>query len=171
MDGVSIRILDVDHPRIDRPLPPDTEGQVAIAAPSMLSGYVDEPAPLLGGHFLTGDLGMLDEQGHLAITGRLKLLIDVGGRKVNPSEVEAVLRCHPDVGECVVVPMRLSQTVCRLRAIVTPARPDIELSPQELRRFARQRLSACKVPRIFDIRPNLPTGPSGKVLRHLVEAS
>ena len=172
MAGVSIKILDVENPRLDEPLPSGVEGQVAIAAPSMLSGYVNGgSAPLLGGHFLTGDLGMLDECGALTITGRLKLLIDVGGRKVNPAEVEATLRRHTQVGQCVVVPIRLSDTVCRMKAVVTPARPDAELSAQDLRRFARQRLSAYKVPRVFEIRPSLPTSPAGKVLRHLVEAS
>jgi len=171
MDGVSIKVVDVDDPRVDRPLPPGIEGQVAIAAPSMLSGYLGEPAPVLDGHFLTGDLGVLDETGALTITGRLKLLIDIGGRKVNPAEVESVLHRHPQVGQCVVVPMRLSETVCRLKAIVAPARPDAELSPQDLRRFARKRLSGYKVPRLFEVRASLPTGPTGKVLRHLVEAS
>ena len=171
MDGVSIRILDRDEPDLARPLPGGAEGQVAIAAPSMMSGYLDEPAPLTGGHFLTGDLGALDDRGALTITGRLKLLIDVGGRKVNPAEVESVLRQHPGVRECVVLPLRLSETVSRLRALVTPSQPDAQLSPQELRRFLRDRLAPHKVPRIFEVRHALPTGPSGKVLRCLAEIS
>lgn len=171
MDGVSIRILDAEDPRVDRPLPPGMEGQVAIAAPSMLSGYVGESAPLGDGHFLTGDLGVLGDDGALTVTGRLKLLIDVGGRKVNPAEVESVLLRHPQVGQCVVVPMRVGETVYRLRAIVTPAQVDAELSPQDLRRFARERLSAYKVPRVFEVRTSLPTSPAGKVLRRLAETS
>ena len=144
---------------------------LAIAAASMLSGYLDgETAPLIDGHYLTGDLGVLNEHGALKITGRLKLLIEIGGRKVNPAEVEAVLCEHPAVGACVVLPMRLSETVCRLKAIVTPARPGMELPAQDLRRFARERLSGYKVPRIFEVREALPTSPSGKVLRRLVES-
>ena len=171
LEGVSIRILDADDPRIDRPLPPGAEGQVAIAATSMLSGYIDgQPAPLLDRHYLTGDLGTLDADGALTITGRLKLLIDVGGRKVNPAEVEEVLRQHPGVGACVVIPMRLSETVCRLKAIVTPRSHDVSIQPDMLRRFARERLSAYKVPRVFEVRDALPTSPSGKVLRRLVQA-
>lgn len=172
MDGVSIKILDADSPDINHPLHTGKEGQVAIAAPSMLSGYVGhENLPLINGHYLTGDLGKVDKHGSLTITGRLKLLIDVGGRKVNPAEVEAVLRQHPQVGACIVLPMRLSETACRLRAIVTRSSPTCELSAQELRRFVRERLSAYKVPRVFEIRQSLPTSPGGKVLRRLVEAS
>jgi acyl-CoA synthetase (AMP-forming)/AMP-acid ligase II len=172
MEGVSVRILDTDDAPINSPHLPSGQGQVAIAAPSMFSGYVnEEPAPLIEGHFLTGDLGVLNAKGALTITARINLLIDVGGRKVNPAEVESVLRQHPLVGQCVVVPMRLSDTVCRLRAILTPSRPHVELSAQELRCFARQRLSGYKVPRVFEIRQTLPTSPAGKVLRRLVEIS
>ena len=169
MRNVSIRILDLNPPHAVRPI--GAEGQVAVAAPSMLSGYTTgEPAPLSDGHFLTGDIGKLDEHGALTITGRLKLLIDVGGRKVNPAEVESVLLQHPDVGLCAVVPMRVSATVSRVKAVVTPARPDIEISVPDLRQFARERLSAYKVPRMIEVRSSLPTSPVGKVLRHLVEA-
>jgi long-chain acyl-CoA synthetase len=99
----------------------------------------------------------------------MKLLIDIGGRKVNPLEVESVLRRHPDVGSCVVLPVRLSDTVQRLKAIVTPVRPDVEISVSGLRQFVRSRLSGYKVPRVFEIRPSLPTSPAGKVLRRMVE--
>jgi acyl-CoA synthetase (AMP-forming)/AMP-acid ligase II len=137
----------------------------------MLSGYASsEPAPLVHGHFLTGDIGMLDARGALTITGRLKLLIDVGGRKVNPAEVESVISSHPDVGSCVVVPIPVDQNVSRVKAILTPARPDIDVSVQNLRRFARERLSAYKVPRVFEVRATLPTSAIGKVLRHLVSS-
>jgi len=170
MHGVSLRIIDLDPPYA--PLPAGSEGQVAIAAPSMLSGYATgEPAPLMDGHFLTGDIGRIDSRGALTITGRLKLLIDVGGRKVNPAEVESVISSHPDVGACVVVPMAVDPNVSRVKAILTPARPDVEISVQDLRRFARERLSAYKVPRVFEVRATLPTSPVGKVLRHLVETS
>jgi acyl-CoA synthetase (AMP-forming)/AMP-acid ligase II len=171
MEGVSIRILDAEDPRIDEPLPAGAEGQIAIAGTSMLSGYLDsESMPLLDGYYLTGDLGLLTAEGALTLTGRLKLLVDIGGRKVNPAEVEAVLRQYPGVGACVVVAMRLSETVCRLKAIVAPSKPGTELSPRELRQFARERLSGYKVPRVFEIRDTLPTSDAGKVIRRLVES-
>jgi acyl-CoA synthetase (AMP-forming)/AMP-acid ligase II len=170
MTGVSIRIFDPQSPNIDRPLPIGSEGHVAIAAPSMLSEYLGgDPPPLAGGHFLTGDLGRLDAAGALTITGRIKLLIDVAGRKVNPLEVEQVMCTHPAVGQCVVVPLRMSATLCRLKAIVTPVRPGELPEVSDLRKFARARLSAYKVPRVFEIRSSLPRSAAGKVLRQALE--
>lgn len=173
MRGVSVRILDAADPRVDEPLPPGAEGHVAVRAASMLDHYIgDDASPTTDGYFLTGDLGRLDANGTLTVTGRTKLLIDVGGRKVNPLEVEAVLAQHPLVERCVVVPVRVSDTVSRLKAVVTPRRADggDEVAPEALRQFARERLVPYKVPRVFEIRPSLPLSPTGKVLRHLIAA-
>ena len=174
MRGVSVRILSPDDPRPQSPLPAGAEGHVAVSAESMLSRYVgDDSPPTEGGFFLTGDLGRLDARGNLTITGRTKLLIDVGGLKVNPLEVEAVLSQHPAVERCVVVPVKVSDTVSRLKAIVTPrdgASPDDAPAPESLRRFARERLVPYKVPRVFEVRASLPVSPTGKILRHLVAA-
>jgi len=173
MRGVSVRILDPVNPNVGKPLPPGAEGHVAVAAKSMLSGYVaDEATPTERGFFLTGDLGRLDARGGLTLTGRTKLLIDIGGRKVNPLEVEAVLARHPLVDRCVVVPVRVSDTVSRLKAVVVP-RTDAQqrLTADALRRFVRDHVAAYKVPRVFEMRPTLPTSPTGKILRHLVAAA
>jgi acyl-CoA synthetase (AMP-forming)/AMP-acid ligase II len=155
----------------------DDNGQLLVRATSMMSGYVgidarDGCSPLdAGGFFPTGDLVRIDASGNLFITGRLKLLIDVGGLKVNPLEVELAMGEHPSVAACVVVPMRLSETVARLKAIVTPADPGRPPQADDLRRFARQRLSAHKVPRVFEVRESLPRSATGKVLRHLLRES
>jgi len=177
MHGVSIRILDpaaeadAQGCATHRALGPGEQGQIAIRAASMFDGYLNEPTSLYDGYFPTGDLGRLDASGRLTITGRLKLLIDVGGMKVNPLEVESVLCEHPDVQACVVVPIRQSQTVCRLKAIAMPRDPAHPPSVQSLRELARQRLARYKVPRVFEIRRWLPRSPTGKVLRHLVDAA
>jgi acyl-CoA synthetase (AMP-forming)/AMP-acid ligase II len=170
MAGVSVRIVDPQDPEVERPLAAGSEGHVAIRAASMLSGYLDgDEPPIQDGYFLTGDLGCVDTSGALTITGRIKLLIDVGGRKVNPIEVEEVLARHPAVGACVVVPLRVSQTLCRLKAVVTPARRGEVPDAHDLRQFARAHLSAYKVPRVFEVRESLPRSPAGKILRHQVE--
>ena len=136
----------------------------------MLSEYIDgEALALLNGYFLTGDLGRLDTSGALTLTGRIKLLVDIAGRKVNPLEVEEVLCSHPGVAECVVVPLRISDTLCRLRAVIVPAQPSEPLNLRELRQFARERLSGYKVPRVFEVRETLPRSAAGKVLRHVLE--
>jgi long-chain acyl-CoA synthetase len=171
MHGVSVRVVDPLDP--SRQFGHGEEGHIAIRADSMFDGYIadDEPPPIVDGHFLTGDLGRSDERGRLTITGRLKLLIEVGGLKVNPVEVESVLAEHPAVGRCVVVPVRQSQTVFRIKAVVTPRDPSRPPVVEELRALARQKLATYKVPRMFEIRDELPTTPTGKVLRHLVESA
>jgi acyl-CoA synthetase (AMP-forming)/AMP-acid ligase II len=169
MQGVEIRVESRDGNAT--PLDPGSEGQICIRAESMFAGYVGETSsPLIDGFFPTGDLGRLDVQGNLTITGRLKLLIDVGGLKVNPMEVEDVLVQHPAVAACVVVPVPQSQTLSRLKAVVTPRNPDLPPQADELRQFARRQLSPHKVPRIIEVRTTLPRSPTGKILRHLVDA-
>jgi acyl-CoA synthetase (AMP-forming)/AMP-acid ligase II len=148
--------------------------EVTIKADSMFDGYIDEQiaeSKIDGdGYFHTGDLGALDSHGNLLITGRLKLLIEVGGQKVNPLEVEQVLAAHPAVAECVVLPMPVSATLTRLRAIVTLRTGTAEISSEDLRNFVKARLSAYKVPRVIELRDSLPRSPAGKVLRHLIES-
>jgi acyl-CoA synthetase (AMP-forming)/AMP-acid ligase II len=169
MRGVEVRILDPDHPDPSRPLPLGQVGHVAVRAPSMYAGYHAAPQEdadaLIDGFFLTGDLGRLDADHTLTITGRLKLLIDIGGIKVNPLEVEQQLLDHPDVAECVVVPDPVSPTISRVKAILTAADPALDLDPTALRRYLRPRLAGHKIPRTFEVRPALPKTATGKVLR------
>ncbi len=165
--GVSIRIVDPDRPADS--LAAGREGHVLAQAPSMLDSYLDVPAPLVDGHLPTGDLGTLDAAGRLTITGRLKLMIDIGGAKVNPLEVEHVLAEFPGVAECVVVPLRMTDAVSRLRAIVVPSPGQPAPSESSLRAFARDRLAQYKVPRTFEFRTALPKSPTGKVLRGAIE--
>ncbi len=166
MEGVTIKIVDPDSPQTSKPRSTGVEGEVAIHAPSMLKRYVNHQATILdGGYFLTGDLGCLDAKGALTITGRLKLLIDVGALKVNPLEVEAVLCEHPEVRECAVLSLPVTETISRVRAVIVPI--DLTSPPpiNELRNFVRDRLSAHKVPRVFEIVSSLPKSPTGKILR------
>jgi len=167
MADVSIRIVDIDRP--DTARPPGQEGQVAIYAPSMLDRYLETPdLPAVDGHYLTGDLGILNDQGELTITGRIKTLIEVGGMKVNAMEVEQVLAEHPAVAECVVVPVCISDTLSRLTAFVLPADAASPPTAAELREHARTRLAGYKVPRAFEFVTELPRSSIGKVQRRVL---
>jgi long-chain acyl-CoA synthetase len=170
LGGVCVTIVDTETPSLSHPAPMGTEGHVAIRAESMLSHYLggdrSDPA-FLDDHFLTGDLGYVDEHGRLTITGRLKLLIDVGGFKVNPLEVERTLLEHPSVGEVAVLPVRVTDTVSRVRALIVPRSGSVAL--EDLRAFAKQRLSPHKVPRVFEVVTRLPKSPMGKILRRELE--
>jgi acyl-CoA synthetase (AMP-forming)/AMP-acid ligase II len=102
------------------------------------------------------------------VTGRLKHLIDVGGLKVNPLEVEEVFSGHPAVRECAVVGVPLSETVVRLRLLYVPANGTLP-GVGEFRAFARERLSPHKLPRVFEAVASLPRSPTGKLLRERLE--
>jgi acyl-CoA synthetase (AMP-forming)/AMP-acid ligase II len=155
MQGVKIKIVD-EH--------------LWVSAGSMFSSYLDEVSQIEDGFYPTGDLARLDDDANLIITGREKLLINIGGLKVNPLEVEQVLMQHPSVRDCVVVPVQQSETVVRLKAIITQHDPAQSLPIDALRQFARDRLAGYKVPRLFEVRDELPRTQSGKILRSMVQA-
>lgn len=158
-------LLVVDPHDLTRVCEPGEEGELLVRSSSMASGYVDGPLTSVYGYWRSGDIARRDRSGELTLTGRWKLLIDVGGYKVNPIEVERVIASHPGVASCVVVGVRASDTVERLRALFVPTDPSTPVSEEALRRFVRERLSAAKVPRVFERVDALPRSASGKIQR------
>jgi acyl-CoA synthetase (AMP-forming)/AMP-acid ligase II len=159
------------RPLVDVPEPqpwPDgaadgPSGLIAVDSPSAMTGYLCQDrvdaAPVANG-FVGGDIGRRTPDG-LVIVGRLANCVNIGGAKVSPEEVEAVLLEFPTVRSCLVdgVPdERLGQ---RIRATVTPA--DVDLSA--LQAFCRQRLSGSKLPSRFLSIETLETTATGKVIR------
>ena len=119
------------------------------------------------GWFHTGDQGTMDAEGCIRITGRLKEIINRGGEKIAPGEVEDVLTAHPAVLEAIVfaVPhVRLGEDV----AAAVVLRQPLMVTAEELRRSAMTHLAAFKVPIQVLIVDDIPTGPSGKPQRHLL---
>jgi amino acid adenylation domain-containing protein len=162
--GAEIAILDGEGRR----LPSGERGEIALRGPTITRGYDNDAAATASafraGWFRTGDLGYLDEDGYLFIVGRIKDIINRGGQKVAPAEVEQALLSHPDVVEAAVfsVPHR------RLGADVAAAvvlRPDAKISADSLRDFARERLARFKVPGLIRFVPQIPKGPAGKIKR------
>ncbi len=166
MRGVRIRIAAADG----APAAPGEEGEVAVSAGSMLDGYLGEAADFVNGYFPTADLGRIDPSGRLYITGRARLLIDSGGLKVNPAEIEAIIAQHAAVRECAVVAVRQSDTVQRIRAVVVAQSGVAGATADEIRRWTRLHLAAHKVPRIVEFVEALPRTAAGKVDRRALEA-
>jgi long-chain acyl-CoA synthetase len=149
------------------PLAPGTIGEIAVRGPGLADGYADMPElnreAFRGGFFRTGDLGRVDEAGRLTLTGRTKLLIEVGGHKVDPIEVEDVVAAHPGVAEAVVVGVDTQvQGEQLVKAVVVPS---VDIDEQDLVAFCRQRLANFKVPKVVELREEIPKSPLGKVLR------
>lgn len=152
VEGVSIQI--------------SKDGEVLVSSDAMFEGYLEHAGGVLrrgdriNGHFRTGDLGTLLD-GKLSITGRLKAQFDVGGLKVNPEDVEAVLLGCPGVREVAVVPLILSETVTRVRLLVVG-----ESSIETVRAFAKANLATHLRPRQIERVDALPRTASGKIKRH-----
>jgi acyl-CoA synthetase (AMP-forming)/AMP-acid ligase II len=163
-DGMEARILDEDG----NPVPPGSSGEIVIRGEGLMLGYFgagdQELAALRRGGFRTGDLGMLTDGGEIALVGRIDDVIKVGGRKVVPQEVEAVLNRHPAVAESMVCAVPVpSGSAVRIEALVVPRGADPE--PLELARHCRSQLEAYKVPAAFRVARALPRTPTGKILR------
>ena len=121
------------------------------------------------GWLRTGDIGFIDERGHLRITDRKKDMIIVSGFNVYPNEIEGVIAMHPGVSECAVVGVADGTTGEAVRAVVV--RKDPDLTPEAIVAFCRQNLTNYKVPKIVDFRSDLPKNQIGKVLRRDLRSS
>ena len=146
-----------------------SEGEIWVRGPRVMSGYLDDAemtAAVLSpdGWYRTGDLGYLDEDGFLFLTGRLNDLINRGGEKIAPAEVDAALLAHPAVAEAAafsVPDARLGEDV--VAAVVL--RDGIALKPRELRAWMLGRLSPTRTPRRIWVVDALPRTETGKVRR------
>jgi len=152
-------------------LGPNRQGEVVARGPSVFDGYWEDPdadrAVIVDGWFRTGDVGCFDDDGYLTITGRIKDLINQGGEKLSPVEVEAVLCDHPKVAAACVFSMphpTLGEVVV---AAVVPV-PNSDIGERELLAHARVGLAAFKVPRRILVCESLPKGGTGKVQRSRV---
>lgn len=149
-------------------LPPGQVGEIWVQASTATTAYDGLPdltrECFAEGAFFTGDLGQVDTEGDLFISGRKKLLINVAGYKVDPLEVEAALAQHPQVGDVVVIGLAHAGAGERIKAVVVLREPSA-CTEQELIAFAATRLADYKLPRAIEFRTELPRSPLGKILR------
>jgi acyl-CoA synthetase (AMP-forming)/AMP-acid ligase II len=146
----------------------DQTGEVVVCGPTVTSGYDGNPsataAAFAGDWFRTGDLGYFNDAGYLFLVGRIREMINRGGEKVAPQEVDQVLLDHPAVAEAVTFAVphpTLSEDVAS--AIVL--RPNAAATPREIRQFAIGRIADFKIPRQVLIVEAIPKGSTGKVQR------
>ncbi len=147
---------------------PDVLGEVVIRGPNVTAGYAANPAAnataFHDGWFRTGDQGRFDADGFLFLTGRLKEIINRGGEKVSPREVDDVLMEHPavDLAVTFAIPHRaLGEEV----GAAVVLKEGAAATPEALRAFAAERLAAFKVPRRVLILDDIPKGATGKLQR------
>jgi acyl-CoA synthetase (AMP-forming)/AMP-acid ligase II len=149
-------------------LPPGERGEISIQGENVTRGYEANPKAneqaFTNGWFRTGDQGLLDEDGYVFLTGRLKEIINRGGEKVSPREVDEVLLEHPDVAQVVTFALphpSLGEDV----AAAVVRRPNAAADPDALRAFVAKRLAPFKVPGTIVLIDKIPKGPTGKLQR------
>lgn len=162
--GPEVAVMDA----AGRLLAPGQQGEVVIRGPNVMGGYVANPdanaRAFTDGWFRTGDQGYLDEDGYLFLTGRLKELINRGGEKVSPIEVDEVLMAHPGVAQALTFALphpTLGEDVAAAVVVRSPGSPTAE----QLRDFAAARLPYFKVPRRIVLVDAIPKGATGKPQR------
>jgi malonyl-CoA/methylmalonyl-CoA synthetase len=143
--------------------------EIEVAGPNVIGGYLDRPAAnaeafTVDGWFRTGDLGELDADGYLRISGRAKELIITGGYNVYPREVEEVLRAHPDVADAAVVGAPSAEWGETVVAFVVAAGDTRDTA--RLDEWCAERLAPYKRPRDWRWIETVPHNALGKILRH-----
>lgn len=160
--GVDVAIMD-DAGAL---LPQGSQGEVVVRGPNVIDGYENNPdanaSAFVGGWFRTGDQGRIDADGYLALTGRLKELINRGGEKIAPLEIDDVLLRHPAVAEALAFAVPHPSLGEDIHAALVLKAPVTE---RELREHCAALLADFKVPRKFHILDQLPRGATGKPQR------
>ncbi len=164
MEDVVVAIMDPQG----NLLPPGQEGEIVAQGARLMTGYwkrEEETAEALKEGWLhTGDVGWMDEDGYIYITGRTKDLIIRGGENIAPGEIEAVLEQHPQVAEAAVIGVPDVEWGEEVKAILVP-KAGQKPSPEELTAFVKARLASYKAPKYYAFADELPRNYLGKVLK------
>ncbi len=163
--GAELKIFADDH---EHEMPQGEVGEIAFRGPTLFLGYYKNPERTRetrneDGWFFTGDIGFVDAEGYLHLSGRKKDMINRGGSKIYPKEVEDLLHAHPAVVRAAVIGMpdyRLGERVCAYVEL----QPDTTLTLDDVREFLKQQqVMMYKVPERLEIVDALPMTPTGKV--------
>jgi len=162
--AVQVRIVDDD----DRPVPPDTMGEITVRGDLVMKGYWNKPEAtaetLRDGWLHTGDIGALDADGYLYITDRKKDMIISGGSNIYPREIEEVICQHPAVFEVSVIGVPDDTWGEAVKALVV-THPGASVTEAEIVEHCARRLGSYKKPKSVELRPALPKNAYGKVLK------
>ena len=168
IENVEMRVVD---PVAGSEVPTGEAGEIVVRGPNVMLGYWNRPEAtanaIRNGWFHTGDIGRVDDSGYFYIVDRLKDMVNVGGLKVYPVEVENAIYQHPAVEEAAVYGVPdpdLGERVCA--SIVLKA--DHELSSKELGAFCRASLADYKIPASIFFVDSIPKSPTGKVLKRVL---
>jgi acyl-CoA synthetase (AMP-forming)/AMP-acid ligase II len=150
-------------------LGPCEQGEIVVQGATVFGGYEDAPeeneAAFIDGWFRMGDMGYLNAEGYLFITGRKKELINKGGEKVSPAEIDGALMTHPSVKQAMT--FRVNDPVLGEDIAAMVVVDNQNVREEELRRYLLDRLIPFKIPRRIYVVDEIPKGPTGKLLRYV----
>jgi len=162
--GVEIKCFDDDDNEIAR----GERGEVVIRGHNIMKGYYKRPEATAeafrNGWFHTGDIGVIDDEGYLAIVDRKKDMILRGGYNVYPRELEEVIITHPTVSLCAVIGVPDERLGEEVKAFVV-LKQGAEISDVELKDWCKEQFAANKYPRYIEFRDSLPIGGTGKIFK------
>ncbi|PTM58166.1 long-chain-fatty-acid--CoA ligase [Desmospora activa] len=163
------RVVD---PETREELEPGGVGELEIKGPQVMKGYwrreEETSKSMRDGWFRSGDIGTMDDEGYFYIMDRQKDLIIAGGFNIYPREVEEVLYDHPSVQEAAVIGVPDPYRGETVKAFVVPKKGK-ELTKEELDQYCREKLANYKIPRLYELREELPKTTVGKVLKRVLQ--
>ncbi len=166
LQGTALKCINA----IGEEVPIGQRGELCIKGPQVMKGYWNRPKATResftedGEWLLTGDIAIIDDDGYVSIVDRVKDMIIVSGFNVFPNEIEAVVATHPDVINCAAigVPDPKRGEIVKLYVVTNN---NASLNGDEIKAFCKDKLTAYKIPRIYEFRAELPMSPVGKILR------
>jgi len=153
---------------LGHPVKQGEQGEVVVRGGNVFDGYERNPTAneeaFFGDWYRTGDVGVFDEDGYLRLVGRIKEMINRGGQKISPIDVDAALVAHPEIADAAAfaVPHPMLGEVVAAAVVLVP---NSQLSDRDITAFLRDRIEPVKLPRTFVFVEQIPRGPSGKARR------
>ncbi len=170
LPGLAVRLVTSSG----KDVPIGQEGELIVRGPNIMRGYHNKPEEtaraLRDGWYYTGDLAKSDENGFLTLTGRLKELINRGGQKIAPGEIEEVVQKHELVFDCAAVGMP-HEHLEEVPVVFVQPRAGATIDVESIQQLCRAHLSAYKVPHFVRLVAEIPRSKSGKILRHKLKKS
>ncbi len=167
MPAIEVRVVD---PETNQPVPPGVQGEVCCRGYNVMKGYYNMPEATAqtidtDGWLHSGDLGVMDEEGYLAITGRIKDMIIRGGENIYPREIEEFLYTMEGISDVQVVGVASRKYGEEVGAFIIP-KPGVTLTPEEVRDFCRGKIARYKTPRYIAFVESYPMTASGKIQKY-----